>query len=96
MGRRLPDWAPKNPKPHTFEEAHDDPAPASICWECARPRNHKVHQEAGVANLEYEAWKAFRSVFQADPGQTIDVRSRFRDAVTPVIRKAMGLPPEPA
>ncbi len=29
---------------HRFEEAHDDPAPASLCWNCLLPRDAKVHQ----------------------------------------------------
>lgn len=30
-------------KRHPFEEAHDDPAPASICWHCHRRRTDKIH-----------------------------------------------------
>lgn len=29
--------------PHRFEEAHDDPAPAPNCWDCGKPRDHRVH-----------------------------------------------------
>jgi hypothetical protein len=29
--------------PHRFEEAHDDPAPAPICWSCLKPRDARVH-----------------------------------------------------
>lgn len=35
---------PRWKRPHRFEEAHDDPAPASVCWHCLKPRNAKVHQ----------------------------------------------------
>jgi len=31
-------------KPHPFEEAHDDPAPAPICWYCLKGRTAKVHR----------------------------------------------------
>lgn len=30
--------------PHKFEEAHDDPAPATHCWECRLPRGAKIHK----------------------------------------------------
>lgn len=30
-------------KPHRFEEAHDDPAPAPKCWDCLKPRDHRIH-----------------------------------------------------
>ncbi len=32
-------------KRHPFEEAHDDPAPATRCWHCLRTREDKVHEE---------------------------------------------------
>lgn len=35
---------PRYRAPHRFEEAHDDPAPASVCWYCYKPRDAKVHQ----------------------------------------------------
>jgi hypothetical protein len=31
-------------RPHAFEEAHDSPVPAPICWACLRGREAKVHR----------------------------------------------------
>jgi general stress protein YciG len=33
----------RRPDPHPFEEAHDDPAPARMCWTCGLRRNDPIH-----------------------------------------------------
>lgn len=37
--------AKKYPR-HRFEEAHDDPAPARLCWTCLWTRKNRIHTDA--------------------------------------------------
>jgi hypothetical protein len=48
---KRPKVAPRFRRPHRFEEARDDPAPAPNCWECRKPRDHKIHRLPGARRI---------------------------------------------